>query len=177
MDTTTAAKQANVTVRTVQAWCRKGAIAAAKNPAGRWIIDAASLAYRIGLPALLRPARKAVALTADMVVALGGRLWEKNGMRRVYLNDWTAFAGIEINRYRSGNVASASIGGRGVANGRIADIVGAIAKVWFDTVDNRIHISGWDTTEVAVRYLNGERTTINLAALIRTGINTAAAAL
>jgi hypothetical protein len=178
MNTTTAnaAAQAGVTVRTIQAWCRTGVVDAVKQ-AGKWVIDTASLAYRIGLPALLKPARKTVTLTAEMVIALGGRRWQKNGMDRVYLNDWTGFAGIEIDRYRSGNVASASIGGRSIANGRVADIIGKIAKVWFDTADGLLHITGWDHDAVEVRYLDGERTTINLAALIRTGINTAAAAL
>lgn len=174
--TTEAARQAGVTTATIRKWARQGVVVAVK-AGGRWIIDTASLAYRIGLPALLKPARKAVTLTAELVIALGGRRWQKNGMDRVYINDWAPFAGIEIDRYRSGNIASASIGGRGVANSRIASIVGAIAKVWFDTTDNRLHITGWDHDAVEVRYLDGERTTINLAALIRTGITAAAAAL
>jgi DNA-binding transcriptional MerR regulator len=50
MDTTAAATQAGVTVSTVRAWCRRGVIAAAKR-AGKWVIEAASLAYRISLGA------------------------------------------------------------------------------------------------------------------------------
>ncbi|MFB7736213.1 hypothetical protein ACFC08_17870 [Streptomyces sp. NPDC056112] len=46
MNTTTAATQANVTAATIRTWCRRGAVAAAK-VAGRWVIDAASLARRI----------------------------------------------------------------------------------------------------------------------------------
>ncbi|NRQ35966.1 hypothetical protein HII36_29650 [Nonomuraea sp. NN258] len=48
MDTTTAATQASVTVATIRTWCRRGAVAAAK-VAGRWVIEAASLARRIAL--------------------------------------------------------------------------------------------------------------------------------
>ena len=48
MNTTTAAQQAGVTVNTVRTWARMGAIKAVK-VAGRWIIDARSLAYRIAL--------------------------------------------------------------------------------------------------------------------------------
>lgn len=48
MDTTTAAKQAGVTVATVRTWCRRNVIGAVK-VAGRWVVDAASLAYRISL--------------------------------------------------------------------------------------------------------------------------------
>jgi hypothetical protein len=180
MNTTTAAKaaaQAGVTVRTVQAWCRTGAVAAVKQ-AGRWVIDTASLAYRIGLPALLKPARKAFTLTAKMVIALGGRSWihPRTGEERVYLNDWKALAGLDVSYYGTGNVSGATLGGRPIANGRVAGIVGAIAKVWFDTADGLLHITGWDHDAVEVRYLDGQRDTINLAARIRAGILDAAAA-
>jgi hypothetical protein len=50
MDTTAAATQAGVTAATIRTWCRRNAIAATKT-AGRWIIDAASLAHRIALAA------------------------------------------------------------------------------------------------------------------------------
>ena len=48
MDTAAAAQQAGVTVATIRTWCRRNAIAAVKK-AGRWIINAASLTYRISL--------------------------------------------------------------------------------------------------------------------------------
>lgn len=48
MNTTTAAIQAGVTTNTIRTWCRRGVIAATKQ-AGRWIIDAASLARRIAI--------------------------------------------------------------------------------------------------------------------------------
>lgn len=48
MDTATAAQTAGVTVATIRTWCRRNVIAAVKT-AGRWVIDAASLAYRITL--------------------------------------------------------------------------------------------------------------------------------
>lgn len=48
MNTTAAAIQANVTVPTVRAWCRNGVVDAIKQ-AGRWIINAASLATRIAI--------------------------------------------------------------------------------------------------------------------------------
>lgn len=48
MDTTTAARQANVTVATVRNWCRMGAVKATKT-SGRWVITPASLTHRINL--------------------------------------------------------------------------------------------------------------------------------
>jgi hypothetical protein len=57
MNTTAAATQAGVTIPTIRTWCRIGAVAATKK-AGRWIIDAASLAARIAIGAMKRPARQ-----------------------------------------------------------------------------------------------------------------------
>ena len=53
MTTAEAARQADVTIATIRAWARYGAVTATKI-SGRWIIDADSLAHRIALPALLR---------------------------------------------------------------------------------------------------------------------------
>lgn len=46
MDTIAAAQTAGVTAATIRVWCRRNVIAAVKR-AGRWVIDAASLAHRI----------------------------------------------------------------------------------------------------------------------------------
>ncbi|MFI2078498.1 hypothetical protein [Streptomyces triculaminicus] len=50
MNTATAATQARVTLATIRTWCRRGIVAAAKT-AGRWVIDATSLARRIEIGA------------------------------------------------------------------------------------------------------------------------------
>lgn len=57
MNTTAAAIQAGVATDTIRTWCRVGAVSAVK-AAGRWIIDTASLARRITIGAMRRPARK-----------------------------------------------------------------------------------------------------------------------
>ncbi len=57
MNTAAAAIQANVTAATIRTWCRHGAVAAIKQ-AGRWVIDAASLAARIAIGAMKRPTCK-----------------------------------------------------------------------------------------------------------------------
>lgn len=51
MNTTAAAAQAGVTVATIRTWCRAGAVAAVKR-AGRWVIEAGSLAARISIGAM-----------------------------------------------------------------------------------------------------------------------------
>ncbi|MEU4256248.1 hypothetical protein AB0B42_00785 [Streptomyces fradiae] len=177
MNTTTAATQAKVTVATIRTWCRIGAVAAAK-VAGRWVIDTASLARRIEIGAR-RKARKAkpVTLTVEALLALGGRRWQKNGMDRIYFNNWADFAGLELTRYGSGNISTASLGGRGIANSRAGRIVGLVSKLYFDVLDGRLHIQHAGADEVEVRYLNGDRECVDLVARTFAGVRAAVAAL
>lgn len=176
MNTAIAAAQANVTVDTVRTWCRIGAVAAVKQ-AGRWIIDAASLAARIAIGKMKRPAKTA-ALTVDTMVAIGGRRWQKNGMDRVYINDWTEFAGLDVDYYKSGNVCGATFLGHGIANGRVAGIAGAISKVWFDAADGQLHARYYDDARsYEIRFLDGIRQTFDLVDLTFAGIRKAVAAL
>jgi hypothetical protein len=135
--TTNAATQAGVTVDTIRTWCRTGAIAAVKQ-AGRWIIDAASLAYRIKLPALLRKTRP-VTLTIENLLAIGGKRWQKNGKDRIYINDWASFVGLDTSHYNTGNISSASWQGEPISNSQARLILGSLDKVWFDTSDGKLH--------------------------------------
>lgn len=72
MDTATAAQQAGVTVATVRTWCRRNVIAAVKT-AGRWVIDAASLARRIeiGRKGMDAPIHLSSKRVPGMIVAVG----------------------------------------------------------------------------------------------------------
>ncbi|MCX4750884.1 helix-turn-helix domain-containing protein [Kitasatospora sp. NBC_01287] len=171
--TTEAAHQAGVTIATIRHWCRYGAVTAAK-VGRRWAIETASLTHRIALS--IRRTRKAkpVTLTPERLVAIGGSRWQKNGKDRIYFNDWAQFAGLDISRYQSGGVNGASLGGRGIANGRIGAILASIDKVWFDVADGKFYAYENGSTELSIRYLNGDRDTINLFALVVAGIRAAA---
>jgi hypothetical protein len=177
MDTKTAATEAHVTTATIRSWARNGVITATKK-AGRWSIDAASLAHRIAIAALKAARRtpKQIVLTVENLIAIGGRRWQKNGMDRVYINDWSDYAGIEFTRYNTGNISSASIGGRGIANGRVSGLLGAIDKVYFDAADGRLHAIHYGGREVAIRYLNGHRDYLDLVQMTFDGIRAAVAA-
>ncbi|MGW2181281.1 hypothetical protein ACWCXX_24910 [Streptomyces sp. NPDC001732] len=177
MDTTAAAAAANVTVATVRGWCRAGVVAAAKT-AGRWVVDAASLARCVEIGAR-RTGRRArtVVLTAELLVAIGGRRWQKNGMDRVYLNDWEQYTGIDVSRYGTGNICGATLDGRDIANGRATRALDAIEKVWFDTADGRLHARHYGADAHEIRFLDGTRTTVDLVARVFSGIKVAVAAL
>ncbi|MFB7672964.1 hypothetical protein ACFC26_16300 [Kitasatospora purpeofusca] len=145
---TNAATQAGVTVDTIRTWCRSGVVAAVKQ-AGRWIIDAASLAYRIKLPTLLRRRRPAT-FTTETMVAIGGNRWQKGGMDRVYFDNWADLAGLDVSYYKSGNINGASWQGEGISNAQARLILGSISKVWFDAADGKLHCRyGWSESRVA----------------------------
>lgn len=176
MNTTTAAAEAHVTVATIRTWCRNGVVAATKQ-AGRWIIDTASLATRIAIGKMKRPT-KPVTLTAEALVAIGGRRWQKNGMDRVYINDWAEFAGLDVDYYKSGNVCGATFQGRSIANGRVAGITSAIEKVWFDAADGQLHARHYDDARAyEIRFYDGIRQTFDLVTATFAGIKAAVAAL
>ena len=174
MNTTAAALEAHVTPATIRTWARRGVIAATKQ-AGRWIIDRTSLAARIAIGAMKRLTRK-TPITAEAIIAIGGRRWQKNGMDRVYINDWATLAGIHVTRYGTGNISSASIGGRRIANGRAYNLLGAISKVYYDATDGRLHAQHHGAREYEIRYLNGERDYLDLVQLVFDGIHAAVAA-
>src|SRR5690349_1689450 len=171
MNTTAAALQANVTTDTIRTWARRGVIAATKN-AGRWIIDAASLAHRIAIGAL--KARKAttkpVVISVETLTAIGGSRWTKAGHDRVYINAWAALAGLETTRYNTGNISSATYQGEDISNSQAYKLGGCIDKVWFDAADGQLHVRyGCTESRVASRE--------DVFAAVISGIRTAIAAL
>jgi hypothetical protein len=86
MNTATAASTANVTVATIRTWCRNGVITATKQ-AGRWIIDAASLAWRIALATI--KTRREAGMDRDTYETetrkIGYTPMKDGGCRQVYL--------------------------------------------------------------------------------------------
>jgi hypothetical protein len=163
VNTTAAALQANVTTATIRTWCRIGAVAAVKL-AGRWIIEARSLAKRIAMTA------KPKGFTVETMTAIGGSRWTKNGMDRVYINSWAGLAGIETSNYNTGNIAAAWFQGEEISNSQAYKMLSSIDKVWFDTADGKLHCRyGFGESRVASRE--------ELWAAVVAGIRAAIAAL
>lgn len=66
----------------------------------------------------------------------GGKLWEKNEMKRIYFNAGTVLS-LDINYYNTGNVSSATLDGIKISNceaKRCLDL-----KFWYDLVDGKFH--------------------------------------
>jgi hypothetical protein len=165
MNTTLAAAQAGVSIDTVRTWCRIGAVAAVKQ-AGRWIIDTASLAVRIAIGKMKRPARRIV-YSVETMTAIGGRRWQKNGKDRVYLNDFETVPGLELDHYKSGSISYATLDGDKVSNAEGGRLATAVDKVYFDAADGKVHIKwGWgnprslDRDEIADRIFSAVRAAI-----------------
>ena len=165
MNTTAAAAEAQVAVTTIRTWCRAGVIAATKR-AGRWIIDTASLAARIAIGKMKRPARPVV-YSVETMTAIGGRRWTKNGMDRVYLNDFATVPGLELDHYKSGNISYAALDGETISNAEGGRLSTAVDKVYFDAADGKVYIKwGWsnprslDRDEIAARIFGAIRTAI-----------------
>lgn len=140
MDTATAAQTAGVTTATIRAWCRRNVIAAVKT-SGRWIIDAASLAYRVTLG---RKETKQVEITTETMEAIGGSRWQKAGKDRVYVNEWSQYIGLEVDSYKSGNICYATLDDEKISNGEAYRLLGAVHKIYFDAADSKLHIQ-WGT--------------------------------
>lgn len=168
MDTTTAANQAGVTTATIRTWCRIGAVAAAK-VAGRWVIEAASLARRIAL-GVRKTTKKAAVLSVETMTAIGGSRWQRGDKDRVYINNWAELAGLDVSYYNSGNIWSACWQGEKISNSQAYKILGCIDKVWFDTADGKLHCRyGYTESRVADRE--------DVWAAVVSGIRTAVATL
>jgi len=168
--TAQAAAKAGVTVDTIRTWCRRNVIAARK-VAGRWMVDASSLAYRVSLGNRAKKERK-VSFTVENMVAIGGSRWTKYGHDRVYLDNWAELIGLEIGRYKSGNIHWACLGGEKISNSEAYRILGQVSKVYFDAADRKVHIqwgfgsaggfprSFHDREELAQAIFNGIRAAI-----------------
>lgn len=83
--------------------------------------------------------------TADQIEALGGHRWTKADKDRVYLNVevWAALIGLETSHYGTGNISGATLDGEAISNARAKDILGCIDKVFWDSTDGQIHITGY----------------------------------
>lgn len=75
-------------------------------------------------------------LTAESLITLGGSLWEKNGMRRVYFNDLPSLYGLKATYYNTGNISSATLDGDAISNAAAREIQSYLknGKLFYDLV-------------------------------------------
>jgi len=87
-------------------------------------------------------------ITVESLLAAGGKLWERNGSKRVYFNNLIQYTTLKVRRYDSGNVFSATHEGAKISNGQARDMLLILdfAKVWYDCTENKFRgqeTKGW----------------------------------
>lgn len=84
--------------------------------------------------------------TATKLIEAGGKLWEKNGMRRIYFDADLVFknAGLHVSHYNTGNISNATINGEKISNSEAKRIIAAISfcKLWYDITDGKFYYRG-----------------------------------
>lgn len=88
--------------------------------------------------------------TTEKLEDLGITAWERDGMKRYYINDdqLEAVFGLSIDRYKTGNISSASLNGEGISNSKAYRLIGR--GIWYDANAN----SWMQKTEYGNRPLN-----------------------
>lgn len=84
-----------------------------------------------------------------------GKVWEKSGMKRIYINDQiiTQAIGLDLSFYKTGNISASTLNGEAISHSRARDILFDIkdSKFWFDLADNQFHIRStrnWDSFDL-----------------------------
>jgi hypothetical protein len=114
--------------------------------------------------------------TEGQMLAIGGTPWAKGDRRRVYLNDWEALAGLNVETYGSGNIRRAEMDGAEISNAEALRLCAAIGKVYWDAADGQVHLSGYEHPDEFARYKPGSEQAEDMVRRLTAGIATAVAA-
>ncbi len=95
--------------------------------------------YRVTFAAALKSLLNKPVEIVDQLIALGGNLWEKNGLRRVYFNNVPALIGLSYSTYKTGNISSASLAGQSISNSECGRILASIGKIYWDLDTGKMH--------------------------------------
>lgn len=70
-------------------------------------------------------------ITETQIQAIGGKVWTAlDGTTRYYLNNWASLIDFDVNRYGSGNIRSATLGGERISNAAAGRLLRS--KVWWE---------------------------------------------
>lgn len=86
------------------------------------------------------PVKTVETLTVEDLTSMGGKLWEKGNLRRVYFNrsELMQLCNVEVSYYKTGNLSSFSIGGKGTSNCFGRDIMSVIYDgVYYDLINHK----------------------------------------
>ena len=100
--------------------------------------------YRATFGASVRCLLSKTVDVATALTKLGGKLWEKGGIRRIYFNDLEDLMGLTVKRYNTGNISSARICGEKISNSSAYRMISSIDKLWFDLTDGKFYFKASD---------------------------------
>lgn len=76
--------------------------------------------------------------TEDQITRIGGTRWNKPGTDEVrYYLDWQTLLALDVERYRTGNISSASLAGNKISNAEAARLLRGDPKAWW--ADGSLH--------------------------------------
>lgn len=77
--------------------------------------------------------------TANRLIESGLKIWEKNGKRRIYINDLDdlslAFPDLKVSRYKTGNISSAKYKDEKISNSKAKKLID-FPKMYFDCLSD-----------------------------------------
>lgn len=82
--------------------------------------------------------------TVEQLEQVGGKLWEKGNMRRVYFNNLAEWYGLTTKHYNTGNISYAEVDGERISNSSARELSYNLSwgKVWYDFTDGKFHYKG-----------------------------------
>lgn len=92
----------------------------------------------------------------QQLVAVGGKLWEKGDMRRVYFNNLAEWYGLDCSYYNSGNISSAQLDGERISNSHARELSARLdmGKFWYDANEGAFYgrgLNAHDLNKIAGR--------------------------
>lgn len=79
---------------------------------------------------------KLTATQIDRLVERGARRWTKYGKDRLYITE--QLIGLEVDRYKSGNISYAELNGEKISNSHAAQLVEAISRAYIDCANGSV---------------------------------------
>jgi len=81
-------------------------------------------------------------ILASRIRQLGGKRWQKNGNDRYYFNNISVLGGIKTDRYKTGNISSATLRGRHLSNSAAGEMMDYInrSKVYYDAKKKKVEL-------------------------------------
>jgi hypothetical protein len=83
-------------------------------------------------------ARMTTTLTAEQIIAAGGREWAKGGRHRIYVKIRPSEVGLTYTTYKTGNISSGQLDGDGISNAETRNLLGILHDIYYD-----VNAKGW----------------------------------